>query len=122
MIEAELAITELKRRAKEAQRKLQLEERTTKPDLLRLRTLQNEQSNLLLKAQRVKQLADEVKSLESTLSMKMMNRYPENKPYRNEFKRELTRLRRTLKDTAVPYQPKPAPRRGYSSTFSARAA
>jgi hypothetical protein len=117
MIEVEKALEELKRLQAEAQRKIRNEEYGRKPDQLRLRTLHNESARLFEKIQRMQALYREVKELESSLSMKMMNRYPENKPYRAEYKRDLHRTKRQLLEMAMRHQPKEQPRRRYGSVL-----
>jgi hypothetical protein len=114
MIEVELAIAELRRRRAETQRQISFEERTSKPNTLKIRALESESAKLYTKLQRLQFLDKEASELERTLSLKMMTRYPENRPYRNEYKRELTRTRRQLKELASNYQPKPKTRPAYA--------
>lgn len=114
MIEAELALGELRRRRDETQRQISFEQRTTKPNVLKIRSLESESAKLYTKLQRLQFLSKEATELERTLSLKMMTRYPENQPYRNEYKRELSRTRRQLKELAAQYQPKPKTRPAYA--------
>jgi di/tripeptidase len=113
MIDTEPTLKELQKQLVECERKLRnatYYQQQTRNEVL-IRSLQNQKQVLNTRISRLKELAREVKDLESTLSMKMMNRYPENKPHRTEYKRELTRATRQLCEFVAKYEPKEPVRR-----------
>jgi uncharacterized protein YoxC len=112
MIDTEPTLKELQKQLAECER--QLRNATYNPqrqDQFLVRRLQNQKETLNVRLSRLKELTREVKDLESTLSMKMMNRYPENKPRRTEYKRELTRVNRQLCEFVEKHKPKETVRR-----------
>jgi chromosome segregation ATPase len=109
MIDTDPTLKELQKQLTECDRQLRnatYYQHQREPDQFKIRRLESQKHTLNSRIARLKELTREVKDLESTLSMKMMNRYPENKPRRNEYKRELTRLTRQLNEFVEKYKPK----------------
>lgn len=106
MIEVDKALAELVRRREELARQIRMERSNRTPSDVKIRTYEHQDSLLLVKHQALSTLKREVKELEYSLTLKMMTRYPENAPYRNEWRRELHRSKKRMVEMAALYQPK----------------
>lgn len=115
MIEVEKALTEIARRRDELARQIRMERSARTPSEVKIRSFEHQGSLLLIKHQTLSGLRREVKELEYSLTLKMMTRYPENQPYRNEWRRELHRFQRRMEEMAAAFQPKEKPNSRWAS-------